>query len=76
MAEVDLDEIKRRMGGALEALEREFNGLRTGRASASLLEPLTVEAYGSQMPMNQVGTVNVAEAAFDRSGLGPATGKR
>tara|TARA_B100000676_G_scaffold149995_1_gene148222 strand:- start:2072 stop:2629 length:558 start_codon:yes stop_codon:yes gene_type:complete len=62
MAEVDLDDIKRRMGGALEALEREFNGLRTGRASASLLEPLTVEAYGSQMPMNQVGTVNVAEA--------------
>ena len=62
MAEVDLDDIKRRMGGALEALEREFNGLRTGRASASLLEPLTVEAYGSQMPINQVGTVNVAEA--------------
>ena len=50
------------MGGALDALDREFNGLRTGRASASLLEPLTVEAYGSQMPINQVGTVNVAEA--------------
>ena len=62
MAEVDLDEIKRRMDGALEALDREFNGLRTGRASANLLEPLTVEAYGSQMPINQVGTVNVAEA--------------
>ena len=62
MAEVDLDEIKRRMDGALDALEREFNGLRTGRASANLLEPLTVEAYGSQMPINQVGTVNVAEA--------------
>ena len=62
MAEVDLDDIKRRMGGALDALDREFNGLRTGRASASLLEPLTVEAYGSQMPINQVGTVNVAEA--------------
>ena len=51
MAEVDLDDIKRRMGGALDALDREFNGLRTGRASANLLEPLTVEAYGSQMPM-------------------------
>tara|TARA_Y100000766_G_scaffold238058_1_gene214477 strand:+ start:78 stop:635 length:558 start_codon:yes stop_codon:yes gene_type:complete len=62
MAEVDLDDIKRRMGGALDALDREFNGLRTGRASASLLEPLTVEAYGSPMPINQVGTVNVAEA--------------
>ena len=62
MAEVDLDEIKRRMDGALDALDREFNGLRTGRASASLLEPLTLEAYGSQMPINQVGTVNVAEA--------------
>ncbi len=62
MAEVDLDDIKRRMDGALDALEREFNGLRTGRASTSLLEPLTVEAYGSQMPINQVGTVNVAEA--------------
>ena len=62
MAEVDLDDIKRRMGGALDALDREFNGLRTGRASASLLEPLTVDAYGSQMPINQVGTVNVAEA--------------
>ena len=62
MAEVDLDDIKRRMGGALDALDREFNGLRTGRASARLLEPLTVDAYGSQMPINQVGTVNVAEA--------------
>ncbi len=62
MAEVDLDDIKRRMGGALDAMDREFNGLRTGRASANLLEPLTVEAYGSQMPINQVGTVNVAEA--------------
>ncbi len=62
MAEVDLDDIKRRMGGALDALDREFNALRTGRASASLLEPLTVDAYGSQMPINQVGTVNVAEA--------------
>tara|TARA_B100000676_G_scaffold130597_1_gene129665 strand:+ start:958 stop:1515 length:558 start_codon:yes stop_codon:yes gene_type:complete len=62
MAEVDLDDIKRRMDGALDALEREFNGLRTGRASASLLEPLSVEAYGSQIPINQVGTVNVAEA--------------
>ena len=50
------------MDGALEALRKEFGGLRTGRASASLLEPITVEAYGQQMPLNQVGTVSVPEA--------------
>lgn len=49
------------MDGALEALRREFGGLRTGRASASLLEPVVVEAYGSAMPLNQVGTVSVPE---------------
>lgn len=62
MAEVDLDDIERRMDGALEALGREFSGLRTGRASAGLLEPITVDAYGSQMPINQVGTISVPEA--------------
>lgn len=62
MADVSLNDIKRRMDGALEALKREFGGLRTGRASTSLVEPLHVEAYGSQMPMNQVGTVNAPEA--------------
>lgn len=50
------------MDGALEALRKEFGGLRTGRASASLLEPITVEAYGQQMPLNQVGTISVPEA--------------
>jgi ribosome recycling factor len=49
------------MDGALEALRKELNGLRTGRASASLLEPVTVDAYGSMMPLNQVGTVGVPE---------------
>ena len=62
MAEIDLSDIERRMDGALEALNREFVGLRTGRASPALLDPLTVDAYGSQMPLNQVGTVNAPEA--------------
>ena len=62
MAEIDLSDIERRMDGALEALSREFGGLRTGRASPALLDPLTVDAYGSQMPLNQVGTVNAPEA--------------
>ena len=66
MAETDFNEIKsdvsRRMSGAVEALQRELNGLRTGRASVSLLDPVMVEAYGSQMPLNQVGTVGVPEA--------------
>ena len=52
---------QRRMDGALEALRKEFGRLRTGRASASLLEPVMVEAYGSNMPLNQVGTVSVPE---------------
>tara|TARA_B100000686_G_C16716691_1_gene932480 strand:+ start:133 stop:690 length:558 start_codon:yes stop_codon:yes gene_type:complete len=62
MAEIDLDDIERRMDGAIEVLSREFSGLRTGRASASLLDRIMVEAYGSQMPMNQVGTVSIPEA--------------
>ncbi len=58
----DPKDLKRRMDGALEVLRREFAGLRTGRASASLLEPITVEAYGSPMPLNQVATISVPEA--------------
>ena len=50
------------MEGALEVLQKEFAGLRTGRASISLLEPITVEAYGQSMPMDQVGTIGVPEA--------------
>ena len=61
MADPDLSDIERRMDGAQEALRREFFGLRTGRASASLLEPITVEAYGSVMPLNQVATISVPE---------------
>ncbi len=58
---VDLKALEKRMEGALTALRNEFSGLRTGRASASLVEPLTVEAYGAQTPLNQVGTVSVPE---------------
>jgi ribosome recycling factor len=61
MAKMDIKDLQRRMDGALQALHREFGGLRSGRASASLLEPITVEAYGSQMPMNQVGTIGAPE---------------
>ena len=57
----DLADFKKRMDSALEVLRKELQGLRTGRASASLLEPITVEAYGSEMPLTQVGTVNVPE---------------
>ncbi|MGC9368849.1 MAG: ribosome recycling factor [Paracoccaceae bacterium] len=59
--EIDLDDLKRRMDGAMNALKTEFASLRTGRASASMLEPVTVEAYGQRTPINQVGTVNVPE---------------
>ena len=61
MAEPEIADIERRMNGAVEALRREFAGLRTGRASAALLEPLTVEAYGNKMPINQVGTIGVPD---------------
>jgi ribosome recycling factor len=59
--EVDLDDLERRMTGAMAALRTEFASLRTGRASASMLEPVMVEAYGQMTPINQVGTVNVPE---------------
>ncbi|MYH57252.1 MAG: ribosome recycling factor, partial [Boseongicola sp. SB0675_bin_26] len=59
--ELDLDDIERRMDGAMNALRQEFLTLRTGRASASMLEPITVDAYGATTPVNQVGTVNVPE---------------
>jgi ribosome recycling factor len=62
MAEPDIDDIKRRMEGAVSVLDEEFGGLRTGRASASLLDRVVVNAYGSEMPLNQVATVSVPEA--------------
>ncbi len=59
--EIDIDDLKRRMEGALAALRTEFGSLRTGRASASMLEPIQAEAYGQMTPINQLGTVNVPE---------------
>jgi ribosome recycling factor len=57
-----LDLTKQRMDGALDALKKEFGGLRTGRASTTLLDKINVDAYGSMMPLNQVGTVGVPES--------------
>ncbi|NHF72220.1 ribosome recycling factor [Paracoccus xiamenensis] len=59
--EIDTDDLERRMNGAMEALRHEFGSLRTGRASASMVEPIMVDAYGSPTPINQIGTVNVPE---------------
>ena len=56
-----LKDLRRRMDGAVEVLRKEFGGLRTGRASASLLEPVTVSAYGGTVPLNQLANVNVPE---------------
>ncbi|MGV6805055.1 MAG: ribosome recycling factor [Ruegeria sp.] len=58
---LDTDDLRRRMEGAMANLRTEFASLRTGRASASMLEPVMVDAYGSMTPINQVGTVNVPE---------------
>ena len=58
---LDTDDIERRMDGAMSSLKTEFASLRTGRASASMLEPVMVDAYGQRTPINQVGTVNVPE---------------
>lgn len=77
MAEgLSIDELKTRMQKSIASLREELSGLRTGRASASLLEPVSVEAYGSRMPLNQVATVTVPEArmllvqVWDRSMAG------
>ncbi|MDP9138645.1 MAG: ribosome recycling factor [Pseudomonadota bacterium] len=57
----DLKDVDRRMHGAVEVLKHEFAGLRTGRASAGLLDPIVVDAYGAMMPLNQVASVTVPE---------------
>ena len=59
--EIDTDDLERRMKGAMESLRHEFSSLRTGRASASMVDPITVDAYGQPTPINQLGTVNVPE---------------
>ena len=58
----DIKEIERRMRGAFDSLKRELSGLRTGRASATLLDPVTVTVYGARMPLNQVATVSVPDS--------------
>jgi ribosome recycling factor len=73
---LDMKDLEKRMHGAIEVLKHEFAGLRTGRASAALLEPITVDAYGSSMPLPQVGTISVPESrmlsvqVWDRSLVG------
>ena len=58
---IDLNDIKRRMDGAINAFKSDLNSLRTGRASPSILDPVTVEAYGSRVPLNQVANITVPE---------------
>ncbi len=76
VADPDLKDLERRMNGAIDVLKQEFAGLRTGRASVHLLEPINVDAYGAAMPMNQVGTIGVPEPrmitvqVWDRSLVG------
>jgi ribosome recycling factor len=76
MSTAEIEDVKRRMDGAIEALKREFAGLRTGRASAGLLDPVRVDAYGASVPLSQVGTVGVPEPrlltvqVWDRSMVG------
>ena len=60
--DIDIDDLQRRMNGAMASLRTEFASLRTGRASGSILDPVMVDAYGQMTPINQVGTVNVPES--------------
>lgn len=75
---IDMNDLKKRMEGAIASLKHELSGLRTGRASANLLDPIMVEAYGQSMPMNQVGTISVPEPRmvsvqiWDKSMVGAA----
>ena len=77
MAKPDLKTYRDRMDKAVAALKEEFSGLRTGRASTALLDPVTVEVYGSHMPLNQVATVSAPEPrmlsvqVWDKSNVGP-----
>ena len=77
MATYSKSDLERRMAGAVEALKQDLTGLRTGRASTSLLDPVTVEVYGAQMPLNQVATVSVPEPrmlsvqVWDKTNVGP-----
>ena len=77
MAKYDKADLERRMHGAVESLKHDLAGLRTGRANSALLDPVTVEVYGSHMPLNQVASVSAPEArmlsvqVWDKSNVGP-----
>ena len=77
MAKYDKADLERRMKGAVESLRHDLSGLRTGRANTALLDPITVEVYGSHMPLNQVATVSAPEPrllsvqVWDKSNIGP-----
>ncbi len=77
MPAYDKDDLERRMAGALDSLKGDLSGLRTGRANTSLLDPVTVEVYGANMPLNQVATVSAPEPrllsvqVWDRSNVTP-----
>ena len=77
MAKYDKADLERRMKGAVESLRHDLGGLRTGRANTTLLEPVTVTVYGSQMPLNQVATISAPEPrmltvqVWDKSNVGP-----
>ena len=77
MPAFDKSDLQRRMHGAVEALKHDLVGLRTGRASTNLLDPINVEVYGAQMPLNQVATVSAPEPrlltvqVWDKSNVGP-----
>ncbi len=61
MVELDIDDIQRRMDASIATLQNEFMGLRAGRASTGMLEPIMVDAYGSKMPINQIGNISAPE---------------
>ncbi len=61
MAKYDSADLERRMKGAVDSLQHDLNGLRTGRANTSLLDPITADVYGAQMPLNQIATVSAPE---------------
>ena len=77
MAKYDKADLERRMKGAVEALRHDLGGLRTGRANTTLLDPVVVTVYGSQMPLNQVATVSAPEPrmltvqVWDKTNIGP-----
>ena len=77
MAKYDKADLERRMSGAVDSLKHDLAGLRTGRANTTLLDPITVDVYGSQMPLNQVATVSAPEPrllsvqVWDKSNIGP-----